>query len=96
MPPGKKKLTPADVETLGQWIDAGAKTARAEPESLAAGDTFTDEERGALVVSADPPAAAAGRANSRTWSRTPIDAFLLARLESQGLSFGPAGRSRRR
>ncbi len=45
MPPGKKKIAPRDVETIAQWIDAGAKSSRPEPESLPAGDTFTPEER---------------------------------------------------
>ena len=49
MPPGKKKLAPRELEILARWIDQGAATTRAEPETLAAGDTFTDEERTALM-----------------------------------------------
>lgn len=31
MPPGKKKLTSAELATIRRWIDDGAKTARPEP-----------------------------------------------------------------
>jgi hypothetical protein len=86
MPPGKKKLAPRDVEILGRWIDAGAKTARVEPENLAAGDTFTDEERShwSFQPIRRPPLPAVQKPDR---VRSPIDAFLLARLELQGLSF---------
>ncbi len=33
MPPGSKKLTASEKDTLRQWIAEGAKTARAEPEN---------------------------------------------------------------
>lgn len=88
MPPGKKKLAPRDIEVLARWIDGGAKTARAEPETLAAGDTFTDEERSHW--SFQPIRRLAAPVVQRPdLVRSPIDAFLLASLESKGLSFGP-------
>ena len=89
MPPGKKKLSPRQIEVLAQWIDAGAKTAREEPETLPAGDTFTAEERSHWSfqpIRRPPlPSVRAGQLIG-----TSIDAFLLSRLESKGLSFGPA------
>jgi mono/diheme cytochrome c family protein len=87
MPPGKKKLAPREVEILARWIDAGAKTARAEPENLAAGDTFTDEERShwSFQPIRRPPLPPVHNGDR---VRSPIDAFLLSRLESKGLSFG--------
>src|SRR5690606_4367384 len=33
MPPGDKKLSPAEKETIRAWIEQGAKTRRPEPES---------------------------------------------------------------
>ncbi len=88
MPPGKKKLSPEEVETIARWIDSGAKTARPEPESLAAGDTFSDEERShwSFQPIRRPPLP---DVRHREEVATPIDAFLLARLESQGLTFAP-------
>jgi len=86
MPPGKKKLAPREMELLARWIDGGAKTARAEPETLAAGDTFTEEERAhwSFQPIRRPPLPGVKRPDI---VRSPIDAFLLARLEAQNLAF---------
>jgi hypothetical protein len=86
MPPGDKRLPPEALATLEKWIDVGAPTARPEPESLAAGDVFTEEER--AHWSFQPirrPELPRVKAPERIAS--PIDAFLLARLESQELGF---------
>ncbi len=93
MPPGKKKLSPRDIETAAQWIDAGAKTAHEEPESLPAGDTFTAEERAhwSFQPIRRPPFPPVREAELVA---SPIDAFLMARLESHGLSFGPPADAR--
>ncbi len=86
MPPGKIKLSPEDVQTIAHWIDAGAVTARPEPETLAAGDIFTEEERQHWsfrpIVKPDVPGTV-----HQELVRTPIDAFLLAKLDGEGLSF---------
>ena len=91
MPPGKKKLTPPEIELLARWIDAGAKTLRRR--AARHWPPATPSRRGsalALVVPADPPAAAARICNKPTaWPRRSTR-FLLARLEAKGLSFGPA------
>jgi hypothetical protein len=88
MPPGKKKLDRREIDVLARWIDAGAATARAEPESLAAGDTFTDEER--AHWSFQPiRRPAVPTVHNPELVRTSIDAFLLSRLQSHNLSFGP-------
>ncbi|HEY2838369.1 MAG TPA: PSD1 and planctomycete cytochrome C domain-containing protein [Pirellulales bacterium] len=88
MPPDAKKLTQPQIDTLARWIDKGAKTLREEPATLAAGDTFTVEERGhwSFQPIKRPPAPNVQNAQA---VRTPIDAFLVARLESKGQSFGP-------
>jgi hypothetical protein len=88
MPPGKKKLSSKEIETIARWIDAGAVTVRPEPETLSAGDIFSEDERNhwsfqPIVRPPVPSVKAADRL------QTPIDAFLLARLEKEGLSFGP-------
>ncbi|MEX0978873.1 MAG: DUF1549 domain-containing protein, partial [Pirellulales bacterium] len=94
MPPGdKKKLTAAQVEVIAKWIDGGAKTARVEPEKLSAADLFTEEERSHWsfqpIRRSGPPAV-----KQPELILSPIDAFLLSRLESHGLSFsGPAERA---
>jgi len=45
MPQSEKKLSPAQVEVIRQWIAGGAKVARAEPAKPGAADDFTPEER---------------------------------------------------
>ena len=45
MPPGKKKISEKEIDIVARWIDAGAPTARPEPEALAPNDTFSQEER---------------------------------------------------
>jgi len=45
MPQPDKKLSPAQVELIRQWIAGGAKVARAEPAKPGAADEFTPEER---------------------------------------------------
>ncbi|WLD11853.1 PSD1 and planctomycete cytochrome C domain-containing protein [Planctellipticum variicoloris] len=79
MPPGEKKLTPREKELLARWIDEGAKTARPEPESLAAGDIFTDDDRShwSFQPIRRPGVPTTEHAEQ---ARSPIDAFLLERL----------------
>ena len=92
MPPGKKKLSSEEIDLLGRWIDQGAMTVRPEPETLAAEDLFSDEEKRhwAFQPIRRPSLPQVSRPNR---IGAPIDAFLLARLEAEGLTFGPeAGR----
>jgi mono/diheme cytochrome c family protein len=89
MPPGKKNLSTEELRRIAEWIDAGATTLREEPQTLAAGDTFTDEERQHWSFQPIIRPQVSNVEHAELVS-TPIDAFLLARLESQGLSFSPA------
>ncbi|HWE37704.1 MAG TPA: PSD1 and planctomycete cytochrome C domain-containing protein [Isosphaeraceae bacterium] len=88
MPPGEKKVPADRVAVIERWIAAGAPTAREEPESLPPGIDITPEERAFWAFQPirrpDPPPAGPG---DRV--RTPIDAFLLARLRERGLGFAP-------
>lgn len=88
MPPGKKKLAPREVDVLAKWIDGGAPTVRPEPENLAAGDTFTEEERShwSFQPIQRRPLPVVQQAQLLG---SPIDAWLLSRLEAHGLSYGP-------
>jgi mono/diheme cytochrome c family protein len=86
MPPGKRKLTKAEIAVIERWISAGAKTAQVEPDTLPVGIQFTVAERAywAFQPIRQPAAPAVKRPRL---VRTPIDAFLLSRLEDKGLSF---------
>ena len=88
MPPGGKKLSPREIDTLARWIDQGAKTIRPEPPKLAAGDTFSFEERSHWAFQPVRRQSVPAVKNSRE-VRSPIDAFLLSKLEAKGLGFGP-------
>ncbi len=88
MPPGKKKLTAEEVERIGRWIAAGAKAEQTEPEAVAAGMFISAADRAYWAFQPVrrplvPPVRSPGLV------RNPVDAFLLARLEAQGLSLSP-------
>jgi len=86
MPPGDKKMSPEEATTIEKWIAAGAITARDEPEQLDPGLGITPEER--EFWSFQPlqrPAVPKIEHTDRV--RTPIDAFILAKLQENGLGF---------
>jgi hypothetical protein len=88
MPPTEKKVPKEQIELIERWIEAGARTLESEPEKLDPGVQITKQERAfwafqPLQSSALPSYSASDRV------RTPIDAFILARLRAQGLSFSP-------
>eukprot|EP00913_Durusdinium_trenchii_P023308 g21886.t1 len=88
MPPGEKHLSKKDVETIRRWIAAGAKTARPEPKQIGDDPIITPEERAFWSFQPIrrypvPKVEAADRV------RTPIDAFLLRKLEEKNLTFSP-------
>jgi mono/diheme cytochrome c family protein len=87
MPPeGKgKPIAAKDLATIRTWLDQGAKTARPEPEALAA---VTDDEQDFWSFQ---PLGKPSLPNVATDQlRSPIDAFLLAELEKHNFSFSLA------
>ena len=87
MPEKGKKLTPKEIAILEQWIAQGARTARPEPEQVPK-IWITEEEREywAFKPMTRPPVP---KVKDAARVRTPIDAFLLAKLEAKGLGFNP-------
>ncbi len=82
MPPGGPALTPEEIGLLRGWIDQGAKW----PEEAAAeaGQAEAAEpQHWAWLPRAkgEPPATKQDR-----WVRNPIDRFVLARLEAEGIA----------
>jgi len=75
MPPpdSHKTLTPQQIDVLKRWIAEGAPW----------GEHWAFEP----PVQADPPAPTDGA--SKDWPRNPIDRFLLARMEAEGLKPSP-------
>jgi hypothetical protein len=75
MPPGPVKLTKAELETLRAWIAAGAP---GKPEAAAAK---------AIHWAFEPPRKPAQpQVKATWWVRNPIDAFVLARMEANGIA----------
>jgi hypothetical protein len=83
MPPGKAaKLTAEQVRLIGRWIDAGGRSDLSEPRF----DSTSAPTHWAFVPPvkrATPVLRDGGRA------KTPIDAFVLAKLEAKDLAFSP-------
>ncbi len=82
MPMGAAPLTADKIAILRQWIDAGAPWADA---------TAARKQHWAFAAPVRPAVPRTARAG---WARNPIDAFLLARLEQEGMTPSPeAGRA---
>ncbi len=79
MPPGKDKLTAGQVKLLRDWVDAGAHW----PDALA------NEAGGGHWAFRAPERPAEPAVKDAGWARNPVDRFILARLEKEGLSPSP-------
>lgn len=82
MPLGGPPLKAEQIELIRRWIDEGAVW----PES-AAGGPAKIEKHWAFVAPSRP---ALPVVKNKAWARTPIDRFILARIEQQGLTPSPA------
>ncbi len=87
MPKKAKPLAPAQIAILERWVAQGAKTLRPEPEQVPK-VWITEVER---EFWAFQPLQTSGAPSPKNSSRvrTPIDAFLLTKLEEKGLTFAP-------
>ena len=87
MPPTevKKRLTVTERRLIRQWIEGGAITLRPEPKIAANESIIAAEERGFWSFRAIRRPAVP-RVKNRRLVSGPVDAFLLARLESRGMS----------
>ncbi len=92
MPPGERvKLSVDEIETVGRWIDAGAKTAADENPLPAAGDDFvTPEDRKHWAFRpVERPAVPVLPGPGGERARTAVDSFILSKLRARGLEFSP-------
>jgi mono/diheme cytochrome c family protein len=93
MPSKKPKLPDADIETIARWIDLGAPydkplidaaaSAKAAPKTALSIDEARDYWAFRVLESSSPPPVTAKNAS---WIGTPIDRFILAKLEPKGLA----------
>ncbi|MFN0195209.1 MAG: PSD1 and planctomycete cytochrome C domain-containing protein [Planctomycetaceae bacterium] len=89
MPP-KKALPEAEIAILEKWVAMGAPDPRSEVKPVKTGPVGMSIEEGrqfwAFMPVVKHPVPAVRDAN---WVQTPIDAFILAKLEEQGLQPAP-------
>lgn len=96
MPPGEgKQLSKKESRLIHDWIAAGAKTVRPEPESLSDSMLITEEELRhwsfqPISTPTIPKVADKIQANN------PIDAFLLTKLEAAGFGFSKEAAANKR
>jgi hypothetical protein len=87
MPPGKKKLSAAEFDTLKRWIAGGATVEAPEPETLATGFAITDDDRRWWAFqSVRRPKVPVNREEP---SANPVDAFLQVKLREKKLNPNP-------
>ncbi|HLY09065.1 MAG TPA: DUF1553 domain-containing protein [Planctomycetota bacterium] len=90
MPPKGKRLPPDQIELLAAWIDAGAiwPEPAAAPSPIVPGRAITPEQRAYWAFQPlRKPNVPTVRHADRV--RTPIDCFILARLEREGIEPAP-------
>jgi mono/diheme cytochrome c family protein len=86
MPPGKSQRLPAEqIALIRRWVEAGAPAAEKVIEpSLDAFFSPEEQRHWAFQPLARPKVPTVSRLDR---ARTPVDAFLLAKLEAKGLTF---------
>jgi len=83
MPPVGDRLSAAEIATLRRWIDEGAKWPAAAKAVAPA------RPKSALWSLQPLRRPAVPEPKNRGWVRNPIDAFVLARLEAEGIAPSP-------
>src|SRR5205809_4514733 len=86
MPPGGPRLTPAQLEILRSWIEAGAPARNDSPAGNIIGSSPAERAHWAFQ---SPRRPSIPTVKNAARVRSPIDAFLLAALEKQNLGFSP-------
>ncbi len=83
MPPKGDRLTVREIAVLRNWIDRGARA----PANEVAGKATADAKRHWAFVPPVRPTLPA--VQNTSWVRTPIDRFILAGLEKEGIAPSP-------
>jgi hypothetical protein len=89
MPPKGRLAEPA-VEAIAAWVKMGAPWPRTTPKTITGSQATSADHWAFRPVKAVPPPPV----KDPTWVRTPVDAFILARLEKAGLEPSPAADKR--
>ena len=87
MPLGGERLTPEQVGLLRAWIDQGAEWGE---KTKATREVSKSKKRQSTHWAFIPPEKAPlPRVRNRDWGKNPIDAFVLAKLEAEGVEPSP-------
>ncbi|HMP60684.1 MAG TPA: PSD1 and planctomycete cytochrome C domain-containing protein [Gemmatales bacterium] len=81
MPPDGEPLNPTQIAKLRAWIDQGAKIDAADAPAVTARPPSSDHWSFQPISTPPVPEVKAAK-----WARTPIDRFILARLEQEGVA----------
>lgn len=87
MPP-KRRLSEAQIAVLRQWIEIGAPDPRQAQLGAVAAGKAKRADAGFWSFQLPKPAAPP-TVKARDWAQMPVDDFVLARLESEGLAPSP-------
>ena len=88
MPEKGKPLTEAQLAVIEKWIAQGAKTAKPEPLVLAPGPIISDEDREYWAFQPIQKPSVPKNVDAQKM-RTPVDAFVLAKMSEKGLTMAP-------
>ena len=87
MPQGEEKLEPEEVRLLADWIDSGAPSDPLPAQSHLEPAAVHLPSHWSFRPIRRPPVPSV---RNRQWVRSPIDAFILSRLEEKGIQPAPA------
>ncbi|MCI0336883.1 MAG: DUF1549 domain-containing protein [Acidobacteria bacterium] len=85
MPMGNEPLKPEQIELIRRWIDEGADWPE-DDQSATRNSQSATPQHWAFIAPVRP---ALPKVRNRTWVKNPIDQFVLARLEKEGLKPAP-------
>jgi len=85
MPP-KKKLSPQQLADFEAWIRSGAPDPRAGEVKSAKSEVQSSKPHWAFVAPKDQPLP---KVKDKAWPQSPVDHFILAKLEANGLKPSP-------
>jgi hypothetical protein len=86
MPPKGEKLTDQQIATLTEWVKMGAPDPRTGPKDISAKlSGLSDKARmhWAYQTVVKPPVP---ESPNNTWCKTPVDAYVLQKLEANGMT----------
>ncbi|MCB1275128.1 DUF1549 domain-containing protein, partial [Prosthecobacter sp.] len=88
MPKKGKQVSEADLAVIEKWIAQGAKTAKPEPLVMAPGPIIMDEDREYWAFQPVKRPKVPSNVDAKQ-VRTPVDAFVLAKMGEKGLNMAP-------